>query len=163
MKRQGWRRVGSEEIVFYEGEEIQDEPNYRADSGGIGSDSSSRVGPDWASRPHSGYDDRGIGPGADYTLRSNDMTQVQWDDSSPLAKLLASRKFLLMVMDVVTSLTLYFATKYVAPSAVEDVKVIIGLLQPVFVTLIYTIAKEDAAQTLADAVEKSKVSIQVGQ
>lgn len=91
------------------------------------------------------------------------MTQLQWDDSSPLAKLLASRKFLLMVMDVVISLTLYFATKYVDPSAVEDVKVVIGLLQPVFVTLIYTIAKEDAAQTLADAVEKSRVSIQVEQ
>ncbi len=83
------------------------------------------------------------------------MTQTQWDASSPLAKLLASRKFLLMVMDVVISLGLYFGGKYADPSAVEDLKVVIGLLQPVFVTLIYSIAKEDSAISLAEAQSKA--------
>lgn len=79
------------------------------------------------------------------------MTQVQWDAQSPLAKLLASRKFLLMALDVVLSLVLYFAVKYVNPSAVEDIKQVILLLQPVVVTLIYAIAKEDAAEAQAKA------------
>lgn len=83
------------------------------------------------------------------------MTQFEWDASSPLVKLLASRKFLLMLMDVVISLVLYFGTKYADPSAVEDVKVVIGLLQPVFVTLIYSIAKEDSAESEARGKEAS--------
>lgn len=79
------------------------------------------------------------------------MTQLQWDESSPLAKLLASRKFLLMVLDVVLSLVLYFGTKYLDPNAVEDVKQLILVLQPVVVTIIYAIAKEDSATAEAEA------------
>lgn len=84
------------------------------------------------------------------------MNNSQWDSASPLAKLLASRKFLLMVLDVVVSLVLYFSTKYVDPSAVEDIKVVIGLIQPVFVTLIYSIAKEDSAQSEANAIIRAQ-------
>ena len=79
------------------------------------------------------------------------MAQLQWDASSPFAKLLASRKFLLMVLDVVLSLVLYFGTKYLDPNAVEDVKQLILVLQPVVVTIIYAIAKEDSATAEAEA------------
>lgn len=79
------------------------------------------------------------------------MTNTQWNATSPLGKLLASRKFLLMVLDVVLSLVMYFSVKYVNPSAVEDIKQLILVLQPVIVTLIYAIAKEDAAQAEAEA------------
>lgn len=81
---------------------------------------------------------------------------TDWDKLSPLAKLLRSRKFLLMVMDVVLSLVLYFATKYIDQSAVEDIKILIAALQPVFITIIYAIAKEDEAQLKADAIVAAK-------
>lgn len=97
-----------------------------------------------------------------YSEEGNVMTQLQWDASSPLAKLLASRKFLLMVMDVVISLALYFGGKYADPSAVEDLKVVIGLLQPVWVTLIYSIAKEDAAQAEAESLKRAQEKYQPG-
>lgn len=79
------------------------------------------------------------------------MAQSQWDASSPLAKLLASRKFLLMVLDVTLSLVLYFGTKYLDPNAIEDIKQLILVLQPVVVTIIYAIAKEDSATAEAEA------------
>ena len=65
---------------------------------------------------------------------------------NPWAGLTQSRKFLLLVMDVVGSLLLYFATKYAAASLVEDVKYVLLALQPVFIMIIYAIAKEDAAE-----------------
>lgn len=64
---------------------------------------------------------------------------------SSLKALMNSRKFMLLLMDVVLSLVLYFVVKYVAPSIVEDIKFVIAALQPVFVILINAIAKEDAA------------------
>ena len=64
---------------------------------------------------------------------------------SSLKALMNSRKFVLLLMDVVLSLALYFVVKYVAPSIVEDIKFVIAALQPVFVVLINAIAKEDAA------------------
>lgn len=78
-----------------------------------------------------------------------------WESMSPLQKLMQSRKFLLMVLDTVLALVLYFGTKYLDPSAIEDVKQLILVLQPVFVTLIFAIAKEDAAQTQANAIERA--------
>lgn len=86
-----------------------------------------------------------------FYIQEGKMTKAQWDATSPLGKLLASRKFLLMVLDVVLSLVMYFSVKYVNPSAVEDIKQLILVLQPVIVTLIYTIAKEDAALSEAEA------------
>lgn len=59
--------------------------------------------------------------------------------------ILKSRKFWLMISDVVISIVVYFVSKYVVPSAAEDILWLIGILQPVFVTLINAIAKEDAA------------------
>ena len=64
---------------------------------------------------------------------------------SPWAGLLRSRKFMILVLDVVMSLALYFVGKYAAASLFEDVKIAIAVLQPVFVALIGAIAYEDAA------------------
>lgn len=59
--------------------------------------------------------------------------------------LLKSRKFWLLISDVVISLTLFFVGKY-APLAQEDVNFMIGALQPVFVAIIGGIALEDAGE-----------------
>ena len=69
---------------------------------------------------------------------------MEWNELSPLAKLLKSRKFLLLLLDTVISLALFFVGVFV-PSAMEDAKLVIGLLQPVFVAIIGAIAWEDSA------------------
>jgi hypothetical protein len=53
-----------------------------------------------------------------------------------------SRKFWLLILDTVISLTLYFVSKY-AMGAVEDVKFLVLALQPVFVTIILAVAWND--------------------
>lgn len=58
--------------------------------------------------------------------------------------LFKSRKFWLMVLDLVISMALFFVSKY-APSAFEDTKFLIGAIQPLFVVVIGGIALEDAA------------------
>ena len=55
-----------------------------------------------------------------------------------------SRKFRLMVYDLVISLILFFVGKY-APIAMEDVSFLIAAMQPVFIAVIGGIALEDAA------------------
>lgn len=65
--------------------------------------------------------------------------------ANPFKALLWSRKFWLGILDVVVSLTLYFTAKYSDPSFADDVKIVIGILQPLFITLIGSIAYEDAA------------------
>jgi len=62
---------------------------------------------------------------------------------NPFAGLLRSRKFLLLVLDVVVSFAVYFITKYAAPSFADDMLYVIGGLQPVFVVIIGAIAYED--------------------
>ena len=56
----------------------------------------------------------------------------------PFVSLLHSRKFLILVLDVATSIILYYFGG-------EDVKFLIAAIQPVIVMIIYAIAKEDAA------------------
>lgn len=63
-----------------------------------------------------------------------------------MKSLLYSRKFWLMVIDVVISATVYFVSKYVNPLAGEDVLWMIGLLQPVVIALITGIAYEDGQE-----------------
>jgi len=59
--------------------------------------------------------------------------------------LLKSRKFWLMILDVVISTITYFVTAYVAPDIAEQIIWVIGAWQPVIVALIVGIAVEDAA------------------
>jgi hypothetical protein len=76
---------------------------------------------------------------------------------NPFSSLLHSRKFWLLILDTVISLTLYFAGKYADPSLAEDTKILIAALQPVFVAIIAAIAYEDAAASRAaiDYVDKT--------
>jgi hypothetical protein len=62
---------------------------------------------------------------------------------SPIAALFRSRKFLLLLLDTVVSAILFFGGRYLAPSAIEEMNFLIGILQPVFVALIVAIAWED--------------------
>ena len=62
-----------------------------------------------------------------------------------MASLLHSRKFLLMVCDLLFSVAIYFVAKYVNPMASEDILWLIGMIQPVIISVITGIAIEDAA------------------
>ena len=64
---------------------------------------------------------------------------------SVFGSLLQSRKFWLMIVDVVVSVATYFVAKYVAPEVAKDVMFMIAALQPVVIALIVGIAVEDAA------------------
>ena len=64
---------------------------------------------------------------------------------SVFGSLLQSRKFWLMIIDVVVSVATYFVAKYVAPEIAKDVMFMIGVMQPVVIALIVGIAVEDAA------------------
>ena len=80
---------------------------------------------------------------------------------NPWKLLFASRKFWLLILDTVISLSLYFVGKY-AGIAFEDVKLVILTLQPVFIMLIYAIAKEDAAGVRTWNVSKREDDTPVG-
>ncbi len=59
--------------------------------------------------------------------------------------LLHSRKFLILCLDTVVPLLLYFAAKHASPSLAEDVKMVLGLLQLPATAIIVAIAVEDSA------------------
>lgn len=61
--------------------------------------------------------------------------------------LFQSRRFWVLVIDLVVSITLYFLGKYGTPSALEDVKFLIASIQPVILLIIaaYTV---DTVQTI---------------
>ena len=65
---------------------------------------------------------------------------------APIKALLASRKFLLLILDTIVSAVLFFTAKYCAPDLFDNIKFMITSLQPVFIALIAAIAIEDAAQ-----------------
>lgn len=67
-----------------------------------------------------------------------------FEELSPLGKLLQSRKFLLLVLDTIVSVLMFFTAAYF-PASEESVKFLIGALQPVFVAIIVAISIEDAA------------------
>ena len=64
---------------------------------------------------------------------------------NPINALLHSRKFLLLCLDVLVALVLYFANKYAPAGIFEDVEFVILALQPVVIAAIVAIAWEDAA------------------
>jgi len=61
---------------------------------------------------------------------------------SPIKALFSSRKFLLMLLDTIVSIALYFVGKYI-PNAEADIKFVILGLQPVIISVILAIAYED--------------------
>ena len=64
----------------------------------------------------------------------------------PLERLLYSRKFLILVCDVVIpSIVLYFVGKYGSAGLYDDVKFLILALQPVVLAVIAALAWEDVA------------------
>lgn len=73
-----------------------------------------------------------------------------------MSRLLQSSKFWLLVLDIVVTLVLYFATKYLAPSAVADIKIVIATLQPLFIMIIGAIAYEDGQLKRAGILPKGK-------
>ncbi len=72
------------------------------------------------------------------------------ENPNPLKALLMSRKFWIMILDLVVSMGGYFITKYAAPEFANDSLFVIGALQPVFVTVIGAIAYEDGKAKGAD-------------
>jgi hypothetical protein len=60
-------------------------------------------------------------------------------------KFLQDPKFWTAVIDVLVSLVLYFAGKYAAPSAFEDIKVLIVAVQPVVLIAIVGLLQRDSA------------------
>jgi len=62
-----------------------------------------------------------------------------------MGDLLKSRKFWLMISDLVFSIAIYFIAKYVGPEASTDILWLIGIIQPVIISVIMGIAIEDHA------------------
>lgn len=66
-------------------------------------------------------------------------------------KLLLSRKFWLMIVDLVVSVSTYFITKYVSPEAAKDVLFLIGVMQPVVITVVVSITVQNVTDMKARA------------
>lgn len=64
---------------------------------------------------------------------------------NPFVGLLRSRKFWLLILDLVITLVLYFTGKYAGGSVAEDTKMVIGAIQPLFIAVIVGVTVEDAA------------------
>jgi hypothetical protein len=69
--------------------------------------------------------------------------------SEALKALFRSRKFLILMMDAVIALVLYFVTKYAGQSVTQDVNFVIGVLQLPVTAIIVAISMEDAAMKKA--------------
>ena len=66
--------------------------------------------------------------------------------------LLKSRKFWIMIVDVIISTITYFVGQYVSPEVGKNIIWLIGSWQPVIYAVIAGIATEDAANVTASAV-----------
>jgi hypothetical protein len=69
--------------------------------------------------------------------------------------ILKSRKFWIMVVDIVLSTVTYFVGQYVSPQVGNDILWLIGSWQPVIYAVINGIATEDAAYMAASATIKA--------
>jgi putative effector of murein hydrolase len=72
--------------------------------------------------------------------------------------LLQSRKFWLMIFDVVISLATYFIGKYLDPESVKDILFVIGSLQPVVLAVIASITVQNVAGIKAEAYKAEAAS-----
>ena len=68
---------------------------------------------------------------------------------SPWQLLIKSRKFWLVLFDLVLSVSIYFVTKYAGPAYADDALFLIGVMQAPILFLITGITVEDAAQKLS--------------
>ncbi len=66
------------------------------------------------------------------------------------SSLLQSRKFWLMILDVIVSLVTYFVTKYAAPEMTKDILFLLTALQPVVIALIASITVQNVQHIKAD-------------
>ena len=64
---------------------------------------------------------------------------------SVVKRLFGSRKFLILLLDTAVSLTVLIGGWFAAPEAIEMIAAVVAIIQPVFVMIIFAIAKEDAA------------------
>ena len=64
---------------------------------------------------------------------------------APIQGLFQSRKFWLLILDTIVSMTVYFGGKYLQAGS-EDIVFMVAALQPVFAVAINAIAKEDVAR-----------------
>jgi hypothetical protein len=70
-----------------------------------------------------------------------------------------ARKFLILLLDAVISLLLYFSAKYAGLSGAEDIRVVIGVLQLPVTAIIVAISVEDSAgMFLADEKKREGAS-----
>jgi hypothetical protein len=67
----------------------------------------------------------------------------------PLNSLLYSRKALIATVDAVFSIVAVVVTTHLSPELTEEVLAICAILQPLIITWINAIAKEDAAEKAA--------------
>jgi len=63
--------------------------------------------------------------------------------------LIKSRKFWLMMFDLILSVTVFFVTKYAGPEYSDDVLFLIGAVQAPILFVIVGITVEDSAQKLS--------------
>jgi hypothetical protein len=64
---------------------------------------------------------------------------------NPFALMIHSRKFWTFFITALSNLVIYFVTKYLSPSSVEDVKMVLGFLDGLAAIYIGSIAWEDAS------------------
>jgi len=76
---------------------------------------------------------------------------------NPIKVLFDSRKFLLLIFDVVSSLAIYFVGKY-AGAAVEDLKFVVLVIQPLWLLVVGAIAAQNIAGIKAKgSIEEAKI------
>jgi len=68
-----------------------------------------------------------------------------------MQSLLKSRKFWIMLVDVVVSISTYFVGKYLSPETVKDILFLIGALQPVVLLVISFIGVQNVTAMKAEA------------
>lgn len=79
--------------------------------------------------------------------------------STALSGLFQSRKFMVLLLDTVVAVILYFTGKYATPSASQDINFLIGALQVPVLMIIGSFAYENGQDSKANAtVEAAKVA-----
>ena len=72
--------------------------------------------------------------------------------------LLRSRKFMIMLVDVIVSIAAYFTGKYMSPEASKDILFLIGSLQPIILVVVASITVQNIEGIKATAnIEQANV------